>query len=211
MLAALFGACNQGGGTGGNTGGDTTIKPVTTEDLKKAKPAFPGYKEENVYIGDTVRYLRVVLNNDELVKTWIVFFDKTQHKWVTLTWMGKGAKNRILVDTVINDQTGIGYNHDEEEPGIYCARTEDSGKTWLPMDMSRAPLSCKHPDLHKMKIGQLVVSNDFARESHLPSIAYIWQWNHEPPPLSGEGLASQLDFSSLCDAAQELPYRATGK
>lgn len=189
-----------------NTGPADTAKPVTVDNIRKQRPSFPGYTGQKLNILDTMRYLRVVLNNNRLVKTWMVFYDHDQRKWVTLTWQGKGENNRILIDTTFKSQIGLVHFY-EDVPTFYCAESVDNGITWQRIDMSCAPLgSCKHPDLHKREMAQLVVSNDFMNADHLPSVSYIWQWNYDPP-LIGDGPAATWDFSKLCEAAREISIK----
>lgn len=185
---------------------NTTDKPVTTTDLRNQRPTFPGFTEMRLDVGDSVRYLRVVLNNNKLVKTWMVYFDRPKNKWITLTWIGQGENNKILVDTTFKDFIGI-QNIYDDPPTFYVSTSADDGKTWNPLTMSlAAAASCKHTNLRLRKMGQLIVSNDFFNDTHLPSVTYIWQWNYDPI-LKGEASNIALDISKLCEAVQEIKIR----
>lgn len=204
----LFVACNSNNTDIAQPTTSDTARTITTEDLRKARPQFAGYRPINLNILDTMRYLRIIVNGNKLIKTWMVYFDRNMNKWQTLRWEGKGSNNKLLVDTIFNPIVGITHFY-EDIPSFYMAWSDDEGKTWKPLDMSLAILSgCKHPNLKgHSKYAQLIISNDFFNDTHLPSICIAWQWNYLASPLHGEGITSRLDLSKFCDAIQELPRK----
>jgi hypothetical protein len=196
--------CNAPGSGKDKPVTDTIPKVITDDDIRKERPEFPGYTPVTLDLGDTTRYLRIVLNNNRLIKTWMVYYDQPAKKWVSLTFTGKGNNNTVLLDTVFKNFIGINHRYGDL-PAFYFAITEDEGKTWKPFHMSLAKISgCKRADLRLQKMGQLVVSNDFMNEKKLPSIAYIWQWSHTPARLRSDGITANLAFEGLCDALREI-------
>ena len=185
---------------------DTVPLKKFREDINDTEPEFPNSIYVKFDIKDTTRYLRIVLNNNKLVKAWIVYHNADTKKWHTLTWQGKGEGNSVLIDTVFNQKVGL--NHTQSElPSFYMAESPDNGETWKTLNLDFAPLNCKSENVkYKATYAQLIVSGDYVTLKK-PSVAFIWQWSYIPKERKGTGGAATFDFSSLCEQVFDVSSR----
>jgi hypothetical protein len=180
---------------------DTIAKILTTTDIRKQKPTMEGYHELAQQLPDSVN-LRVILNNEQLVRCWMIYYDRVERHWSTLSWGGKGKDNMVLVDTVFNQSVGIDDNI-SDPPTFYMATSIDRGKSWESFDMSPVTLDCVgDPPRRKAQAALLIVSNDFPRWKR-PSLTMAWQSKYDVSATSWL-LAASWDFSALCSGLKEL-------
>lgn len=185
---------------------DSTPLKKFREEISDTEPEFPNAIYAKFDIRDTTRYLKVVVNNNKLVKAWMVFHDAETQKWHTLTWEGKGNENSLLIDTVFNQKVGVNRSQ-KEFPSFYMAESPDDGETWKPLNLDFAPLTCMNTKVkRKATYAQLIVSTDYMTFKK-PSVAFIWQWSYIPAERKGSNGAATFDFSNLCDKVFDVSSR----
>lgn len=162
---------------------------ITVEKVLAAKPQFPGYEPQSFDIGDTC-YMRIVCNTDKLEKIWAVYYDQPGNKWVTLTWIGSGTNNKIILDTVLIARHRIGANHiKEDDPTFYMAMSDDSGKTWVGQHIYEGYCHCKRTKKDKGAEASLLVPKEHSDSLIIPNITLIMQrrngfGNYKPTAFS---------------------------
>lgn len=152
---------------------DTSV--ITVGKVLAAKPQFPGYEPQSFNIGDTC-YMRIVCNTDKLEKIWAVYYDQPINKWITLSWVGSGINNKIILDTVLIAKPRIGANHiTEDDPTFYMAMSSDSGRTWVGQHIYEGYCHCKRNKNDKGAEASLLVPKDHSDSLATPNIALIMQ------------------------------------
>ncbi len=183
---------------------DSSHPPKTTTQIIAAKPIFRGYKFYAVSTQLDTTYIRSVSNTKSLKKVWIVYYDQTIDNWIVKTWIDSGENNKVFGDTILTRKSMM--------PGpigdvidFYMASSIDSGKTWTSYDPSPAHLYCKGNPRLSNEV-QLLVSNDFFNEDHIPSLGIMIQWKH-PFIINGTGITSRFDFTNYCSVTRKIDRR----
>ena len=119
---------------------------TTEDDIRQQKPKFLDFIPITYHLVNTGEdnYIRIITNSDDLQKVWMVYYDHNGKKWNTLTWTGKGMKNKIIADTIFNTVYGVVNRIGHiEDPTFYMAYSKDDGKTWQNHPIGKSALVCK--------------------------------------------------------------------
>jgi hypothetical protein len=184
---------------------DSTPAGPVLEKIQDFKPKFPGFTPRSYVIGQDTTFVIVISNSKYLQKAWMVYYDKDDRKWATLTWIGSGDNDTIIGDTVFYRKNGIGKGSDTgDAPEFYFAFSGDNGKTWKPHQIYEGVIKCKQADKQTQKENQILVSGEFLNADK-PSVGLILQ-HHYPSIISTDSITAKHNFDFYCDLARQLSF-----
>jgi hypothetical protein len=188
---------------------DTTAASSISQSIQGVKPKFPGFTPKRYVIEQDTTFIRIVSNSEYLQKAWMVYYDKGDRKWETITWVGAGDDNKIIGDTVFYRKNGITNGSSiNDAPEFYFAFSRDSGKTWKAHEVYFGVIKCKQNDKRAQKDIQILVSNDFVKKIKRPSLGLILQ-HHYPYIISTDEITAKQNFDFYCNVARQLSFLKT--
>lgn len=196
---------------GTNKQKDKDSTPVSSilKPIQDVKPKFPGFTPRLYVIEQDTTFIRVISNSTYFQKAWMVYYDKDEREWKTITWIGVGDDNKIIGDTVFYRKNGTtNGNSINDAPEFYFAFSQDSGKTWNAHKVYEGVIRCKQNDKHAQKDLQILVSDDFVKKVKRPSLGIILQ-HHYPYIISTDEVTAKQNFDFYCSVARQLFYLKT--
>ncbi|MEP6951113.1 MAG: hypothetical protein ABI863_17630 [Ginsengibacter sp.] len=209
LICSLFPGCSNHDNSGRRETSqqkDSATERSTLQPIYDAKPKFPGFIPKRYIIEQDTTFIRIISNSKYFQKAWMVYYDKDDRKWETITWIGSGENNEIIGDTVFCRKNGITTGSSiNDAPEFYFAFSRDSGKTWQAHEIYEGVIKCKQNDKHTQKDIQILASNDFLKKIKRPSLGLILQ-HHYPYIISTDEITAKENFDFYCGVATQLSY-----
>lgn len=204
LITLTFASCGNSKKEQQTATKDTVASVKTTAQILAAKPVFKNFKFYPLTTQQDTTYIRSVSNTKTLKKVWIVYYDRSIEDWTVKQWIDSGAHNKVFSDTLLTRKS-MAPGPIGDVIDFYMAASEDNGKTWMTYDPSPAQLYCAGNPRLSNEV-QLLVSNDFFNEDHLPSLGIMIQWK-KPFIISGTGITSRFDFKNYCAVTRKIDRR----